>query len=247
MLNAQTPETVFLEELTWPVVREAIDSVTTTVIIPTGGVEQNGPHMALGKHNFRMTVGAERVARELGDTLVAPTIAYVPEGDIDPPSGHMRFAGTISIPEDVFKAVLEYSARSLKQHGFTEIVFIGDSGGNQPGMEEVANLLNEEWSAESARVLFVSDWYSSPTFTDWLLEQGYAEEEIGRHAGLSDTSLLLAVTPQHVRLGEIREGLSFEDGVAGDPVRSSPEIGQRGMDLGHDAAMRQLRQLLSNQ
>ena len=92
---AQTPDTVFLEDLTWTEVRHAIDSGVTTVIVPTAGTEQNGPHMVLGKHKYRMNAGAERIARELGNTLVAPIMTYVPEGEIDPPEGHMRFAGTI--------------------------------------------------------------------------------------------------------------------------------------------------------
>ena len=135
---AQTPDTVFLEELTWTEVESAIASGSTTIIVPTAGTEQNGPHMVLGKHKYRINAGSERIARSLGNALVAPAITYVPEGDIDPPSGHMRFAGTISIPQEVFELVLEHTARSLKQHGFTDILLIGDSGPNQGPQESVA-------------------------------------------------------------------------------------------------------------
>ena len=117
-LRAQTPDTVFLEDLTWIEVRDAIAAGKTTVIIPTGGTEQNGPHMVLGKHNFLVKYKAGEVAKRLGNALVAPVMAYVPEGNIDPPTGHMRFAGTITTPDEVFAKVLEYAARSLKQHGF---------------------------------------------------------------------------------------------------------------------------------
>src|SRR5688572_26116154 len=102
---------VFLEELTWMEVRDAIKAGKTTAIIPTGGTEQNGPHMVLGKHNFLVKYKAGEIAKKLGNALVAPVVAYVPEGDIDPPSGHMRFAGTITTPQDVFAKVLEYAAR----------------------------------------------------------------------------------------------------------------------------------------
>src|SRR5688500_8764917 len=135
---AQAPDTVFLEQLTWDEVRDSIAAGKTTVIVPTGGTEQNGPHMALGKHNVRIAANAELIARRLGNTLVAPVMAYVPEGGIDPPTGHMRFAGTICLPDPIFRQVLEYAARSLKQHGFRDIVFIGDSGPNQPGQNAVA-------------------------------------------------------------------------------------------------------------
>src|SRR5688572_2506876 len=132
------PDSVFLEELTWMEVRDAIAGGRTTVIIPTGGTEQNGPHMALGKHNYLVKYKAGEIAKQLGNALVAPVVAYVPEGEIDPPSGHMRFAGTIATPQDVFAKVLEYAARSFKQHGFVDVVLIGDSGGNQEGQRIVA-------------------------------------------------------------------------------------------------------------
>src|SRR5258705_4819045 len=82
--SAQTPDTVFLERLTWEEVRDSMAAGKTTIIIPTGGTEQNGPHMAIGKHNVRVTANAEAIARGLGNTLVAPTLAYKPEGSIHP-------------------------------------------------------------------------------------------------------------------------------------------------------------------
>ena len=245
---AETPDTVFLEELTWTEVREAIDSGSTTIIVPTAGTEQNGPHIVLGKHKYRMNAGSERIARALGNALVAPVMTYVPEGKIDPPTSHMRYAGTISIPHDVFKAVLEYSARSLKVHGFTDILFIGNSGPNQRGMQEVSAMLNEEWASEEARVLYISDWYTSSytAFDEWLLDQGETEETIGTHAGLRDTALLLAVAPGHVRTDRMSVGRGIDvDGVSGDPTRATVEIGKIGMDLSFDAAMKQISELMA--
>ena len=193
-----------------------------------------------------MNAGSERIARALGNVLVAPAMTYVPEGEIDPPTGHMRYAGTISIPHDVFKAVLEYTARSLKAHGFTDILFIGDSGPNQRGMQEVSEMLNEQWASEEARVHYISDWYTSTTFREWLLEQGETEEAIGRHAGLQGTALLLAVVPEHVRTDQISVGRGMDvDGVSGDPTRATVEIGQKGMDLKHEAAMKQISELIA--
>ena len=88
----------------------------TTIIIPAGGTEQSGPHMALGKHNVRVHVLAGRIAEQLGNAVVAPVLAYVPEGAITPPTEHMRFADTISIPEPIFKALLGATARGMRQH-----------------------------------------------------------------------------------------------------------------------------------
>ena len=77
--SAQTPNTVFLDELTWMEVADKIDAGTTTIIVATAGTEQNGPHMVLGKHKFIVTETAERIARALGNALVAPIVTYVPE------------------------------------------------------------------------------------------------------------------------------------------------------------------------
>src|SRR5713226_6543564 len=105
--GARASDTAFLEELTWTELRDLIRSGKTTIILPTGGTEQNGPHMALGKHNVRVKALSERVARALGNAIVAPVIAYVPEGGLNPPTGHMRFPGTITVPDDGFQRVIE--------------------------------------------------------------------------------------------------------------------------------------------
>ena len=242
---AQVPDTVFLDELTWTEVRDAIVSGTTTVIVATAGTEQNGPHMVLGKHKFIITAAAERIARTLGNALVAPIVTYVPEGNLDPPSGHMRYAGAITLPNEFFMKVLEYAARSLHVHGFTDIVFIGDSGGNQRGMEAVAGMLNEEWADETARVHFVGDYYSGNGFREWLQTQGETPETIGSHAGISDTSQLLAVRPQHIRQDKLAPLGGFEgSGVSGDPSRASAEYGRKGIELKVEAAVRQIRELI---
>src|SRR3977135_1259732 len=119
---AQAPQPVFLDELTSNELRDQIRAGRRTVIVPIGGTEQNGPHMVLGKHNVRVKILAEKIALALGDTVVAPVMAYVPEGGVNPPTSHMRFAGTISIPDDTFQKTLEYAARSFKLHGFRDIV-----------------------------------------------------------------------------------------------------------------------------
>src|SRR5438067_118604 len=135
---AQAPQTVFLDELTSSELRDQVRAGRRTIIVPIGGTEQNGPHMVLGKHNVRVKVLAEKIALALGDALVAPVMAYVPEGSIDPPAAHMRFPGTISVPDRTFESVLESTARSFKRHGFRDIVFIGDHGSYQKNEQNVA-------------------------------------------------------------------------------------------------------------
>ena len=238
----QPVNTVFIEEMTWTEIRDAIAAGKTTVILPTAGTEQNGPHMVMGKHRYIIDEASDRIARELGNALVAPAVTYVPEGEVDPPSGHMRYAGTITLPNEFFMKLVEYAARSLRVHGFTDIVFIGDSGGNQRGMEAVAAQLNDEWGGDGATVHFIGDYYANNGFRDWLMEQGETDETIGRHAGISDTSILLYVEPRHIRQNQLAPGGGFENsGVSGDPTRASAEYGRVGMEMRVDAAVRQIR------
>src|ERR671913_1292400 len=112
--SAQVPDSVFIEELTWTEIRDAIKAGKTTVVLPTGGTEQNGPHMVMGKHNFIVHHTAGEIAKTLGNALVGPVVAFVPEGNLDPPSGHMRFPGAITLPEEYYQKLLEYTARSFK-------------------------------------------------------------------------------------------------------------------------------------
>ncbi len=232
---ATAPSTVFIDELTWTELRGDIAAGKTTIIVPIGGTEQNGPHMTLGKHNVRVTVLAQKIAQALGNALVAPTMAYVPEGTVDPPSAHMRFPGTITMPEATFEKVVEYAARSFRQAGFRDIVLIGDHGGYRKSLKAVADRLDREWAATKVRVHAIDEYYvaSDALFAQALKRQGYRDEEIGTHAGLADTSLAMAIDPRLVRPERLRspEPLGKGDGVYGDPRRASAELGQPGVDL----------------
>jgi creatinine amidohydrolase len=244
LANAQ--DSVFLEELTWTEVRDRIRAGTTTVIIPAGGTEQNGPHMILGKHNHRAKFVAGEVATRLGNALVAPVMAYVPEGNIAPPSGHMWAPGTITLPPEHFAKVVEYAARGFAAHGFTDIVLIGDSGPNQAPLKVVSEQLNSEWATKAVRVLYASAYYVSQTrdFAEWLKSQGETPVEIGTHAGLADTSLLLAVYPQGVRADKLAPGRSGDgSGVTGDPRKASAMYGKKGVEIAVESTVRQIREL----
>jgi creatinine amidohydrolase len=226
--QAQAPDTVFLERLTSGEVKDLIAGGKTTVIVPTGGTEQNGPHMALGKHNVRIAANAEIIARRLGNALIAPVMPYTPEGGMDPPTGHMRFSGTINLPDPIFREVLEYIARSLKIHGFRDIVFIGDSGPNQAGQIAVAEKLNAEWgTASPTRVHAIDAYYRGDQEGDAaeMMRRGITREEIGNHADVRDTSQMMAVDPTMVRNGRLAKGDGV-NGVQGDARRASPEIGR---------------------
>jgi creatinine amidohydrolase/Fe(II)-dependent formamide hydrolase-like protein len=233
----------YLEELTWTELRDALAHGTTTVILPVGGTEQSGPHLALGKHNARVKVLAGRIATILGDTLVAPVVAYVPEGNISPPTSHMRFPGTISVPVAAFEAVLEGAAESLKQAGFTHVVLIGDHGGYQTQLKKVADRLNRLWATSRTRADFIAAYYDAAqtAYVRALRAKGLSDAEIGSHAGAADTSLELAVAPAMVRLDRLAAAQGGSTGVSGDPRRASTELGQLGVDLIVDETVAAIR------
>ena len=243
VVAAQATAAVFLENLTWTELRDELASGTTTVIIPTGGTEQNGPHMVLGKHNYLVRYKAGEVARRLGNAVVAPVIAYVPEGSVDPPSGHMRFPGTITTPPEVFEQVLEFAARSLRQHGFLDIALLGDSGGNQASQAAVAERLNEEWARGLVRVHHLTDYYPGPGDA-WLVSQGESEEDVGSHAGMHDTTSLMFLNPAMLRLDELAPHTAGDgSGVVGNPARSTAAYGEQILDMQIEAAVRQIGSL----
>ncbi len=241
----EAPPSVFLEELTTVEVEAAIAAGYTAILLPTAGTEQNGPHLAIGKHRYIVRYAAGRIAETLGGTLVAPVVTYVPEGDVDPPTGHMRYPGTVTLPDEYFERLVEYAARSFRAHGFTDILLIADSGGNLPGMALAAETLNEEWAGTETRVHHIDDYYANNGYAAWLIAQGETEETIGSHAGLDTTSELLFVAPEHVRRDQLEAATAPRwGGAAGDPTRATVEYGEMGLRLKIDAAVRQARGLM---
>jgi creatinine amidohydrolase/Fe(II)-dependent formamide hydrolase-like protein len=232
---AQPSKTVELEDLTWTEIRDEIHAGKTTLIIPIGGTEQTGPYVAVGKHNVRAKILSQRIAEGLGNAIVAPVIAYVPEGSYAPPTSHMRFPGTITVSDDVFEKTLESAANSFKVHGFRNIIFLGDHGGYQDDVRHVVAQLNKSWAGSDARAFVPAEYYgtSSTGYNQILREHGFRDDEIGTHAGLADTSLLLAVAPQMVRLDELKNAPKPGPAVGvygGDPRRSTAQLGQLGID-----------------
>ncbi len=229
---------VALERLTWTDVRDRLATGTDTVIVPTGGTEQNGRHMALGKHNYIVAETARRIATRLGNTLVAPVMAYVPEGDPSRKAGHMSLPGTLSVPEDVFEKVLEATAQSLKTHGFKRIVLLGDSGGNQRAQARVAKRLSDAWKSEGVQVIAAGDYYANNGGDSFLESKGLSARQIGTHAGVRDTSELLAVAPFAV---DMNRAVADRDGATGDARLSRAEWGEQLLERKVAAAVAEIR------
>jgi creatinine amidohydrolase/Fe(II)-dependent formamide hydrolase-like protein len=221
--------TIWIEEMTWIEIRDALAEGKRTAIVPTGGIEQNGPYVAMGKHNYVLQGMCERIARTLGDALCAPIVKLVPEGDVNPPTGHMRYSGTLSVRQETFEAMLEDVGRSLHQHGFDWVVYIGDSGGNQTGMENAADRLNAEWGTKKA--LFIPEFYDNAGVQRHMEETfGIYEESEGWHDNYWLTAMQAAVDPETVRYEErVQAGRASINGVSLVPLGRTISVGEELM------------------
>ena len=246
--------TVFIEEMTWMEVRDALAEGWTTAIVATGGVEQNGPYVASGKHNFVLQATTEAIARELGSTLVAPIVKFVPEGSIDPPSGHMRYHATISVRQETFEALLTDIVASLEAHGFLDIVLIGDSGGNVRGMQNVAAALNRAWTDSEARVHFIPEYYTEDIYScEYLKRELDIHQQPDNcvatrneyHDDYHYSSIIATVDPEHIRAEQRKKaGLFSINGVDLNPVEKTVENGRRLVEYRAEITARAIRRAM---
>ena len=242
-------DTVFLEEMTWMEVRDALRGGKDTAIVATGGVEQNGPYLAAGKHNYVLRATTEAIARKLGNALVAPIVAFVPEGDIDPPTEHMRYPSTIGVTDETFRGLLTDICASLRAHGFARIVLIGDSGGNQRGMKEVAADLDTRWAdgeGKKTRVVYIPEYYDYPGVARWLERQGVKQTPEGLHDDFAITAIMMTVDPTTVRMPQrIAAGKFRINGVELAPAEATIAWGRKIVDYRAETTVTALRRAMA--
>lgn len=226
----------WLEELTSLEIRDLIASGTSTVVISTGGIEENGPYLATGKHNLILEGVCPALAEKLGNALCAPLVKFVPEGNINPPTGAMRYPGTISLSASTYEALLTDIASSLKQSGFSDIVMIGDSGGNQTGMANVASTLGADWADSETRIHFVREFYDP----GWVATEQYTQSELGVAEASNDgyhddiwvTAMMMVTDPDQVRFSErVDAGLASINGVSITPLDDTIELGRKMIEF----------------
>ena len=201
---------VWIDELTWIEVRDEIASGKTTAIIPTGGVEQSGPYLANGKHNYVLQGACDAIARELGNALCTPVLKLVPEGD----------------PEDV--------GNSLKSQGFTDIILIGDSGGNQTGMAAAADALNGSWAGSGTVAYFIPEYYNYEDVEQYMEEELLYVETVndGYHDDFFITSLMMVTSPEAVRYRQrVAAGVATINGLSIAPINQALEVGHKLMEF----------------
>ncbi len=239
-------ESVWIDELTWMEVRDALAAGKTTAIIATGGIEQNGPYLVTGKHNVVLRGMCDAIARKLGNALCAPVLGLVPEGDIERKTGHMRYPGTISVREETYRMMLDDVASSLAAHGFTDIILIGDSGGNQGGLEATAQALNARWS--NARAYFIPEFYQYADVERYMEEDLGFKQPIdeGLHDNLYITSLMMVTDPTSVRYEQrVKAGKATINGASIAPKERTIELGRKLVDYRAEQTVKAIRSAMA--
>jgi creatinine amidohydrolase len=270
-LEAQT-RSLLIEDMTWTEVRDAIAAGKTTALYYAGSIEQNGPGVALGKHMFIAHALAQKIAEQLGNALVYPTMPFAPAGDwgytisatsktgsgtIDPEKvgGHMQMAGSVSVTEETFAAVAHDVAMSAITAGFKNVVLIEDHGGGQQPLAKVAEAMNKEFGPKGIHVYYVPDlYYKEKDFMrDYLPKHGLA---IDGHAGTDDTSEVMYVdslvngsTPKWIRKDKLLVTAPGDTkgvmGVIGDQRSATLEMGRVFTDEKVRLAVAQIKSLIA--
>jgi creatinine amidohydrolase len=235
-------DSVFIEELTWMEVRDAMKAGKDTVIIATGGVEQGGDYLAMGKHNYVLRATTEAIARKLGNALVAPIIAFVPEGNIDPPTDHMKYAGTISLTEDTYRALLKDICECYRVHGFKHIILFGDSYDNLTGMEAVAEDYNRHWKDGKTKAHYIHEYYNYNEVGDWLEANGVNQIPEWIHDDFATTAMIMTVDPTKVRMEQrIKAGNFRINTVELSPAANTIAWGKKIVDFRADLTVKAIR------
>ncbi len=241
------PNTVWMEEMTWMDVRDAIAAGKTTIIIPTGGLEPNGPWLATGKHNYVLQTNCEAIARKLGNALCSPVVKFVPEGGFEPATGHMASPNTVTVREETFRALLTDLVHSYKVHGFKNIILIGDSGGNQGGQRAVADSLTAIWKGEPV-VAHVQEYYDYASVTKYMESQGLKETmSDSLHDDAVITLNMFMTDPKSVRYDErVKAKKATINGVSIADRKKNLELGKKIVDYRATTTVEAINKAIAN-
>lgn len=252
--GGRTPNVEF-DMMTWPEVKKAMSEGKTTALVYNGGTEQRGPQNVNGGHTLMARETVRAIAIKLGNAIAAPVLPFSPN------NASAELPGTIGLTPDLFAAINEQVADQLIKTGFKNIVLMGDHGGGQTQLGEVAKKLSAKYAAQGVKVVFCNDVYSTANddFDKWLQSQNYPSSS---HAGIPDTSemLYLGGDKGWVRKELVKDALGdpvlpqgqkpdpskprVNNGISGDGRRSTPELGKKLFDMKVDYAVKQIKSLI---
>ena len=240
-------DSVWIEELTKLEVRDAIKAGKTTALIIAGSTEDNGPYTSTGKHQYAIRLVGEAVARKLGNALIAPMIPI----EAGNPDNQYLSWGTIFFAPETFQAVIRDMATSLKNHGFTNIVLLGDSGGDTAGLRAVAQDLSTKWGA-SPRIVHVPEYYnwtgqnSVRTFVNSTLGVTENPSADGIHDEYGLTAVMMLSDPKIVRYDErVKAGKATINGISIEPKDKTIEMGRKIVEFRANAAVEAIKKAIA--
>jgi creatinine amidohydrolase/Fe(II)-dependent formamide hydrolase-like protein len=241
--SAQT-RSVYIEDLTWPEIRDAQAAGKTTAVIVAGGVEQNGHHMALAKHNVIARHVGGQIAERLGNALVYPVVPFSMAGDPVEKTGHMRLPGTISLSSEVFLGVIRGVALSAISAGFKNVYVMGDHGGGQAELRLAAEALDADWRAKGVRVSYISNGGAAQKVNAYLAERKIPP---GGHAGVAESAQIMFLDQQKLlrkdKFAVAAAGPDTVTGSNGDPGLATAEMGRAFLDIKVADAVEQIRKV----
>lgn len=252
-LSSKAPkDLVEFEMMTWVEVKDALAHGKTTALIYNGGTEQRGPQNVNGGHNLMSRPTVRAIALKLGNAIAAPVLPFSPN------NASAVLPGTIGITAPLFAEINEQVAVQLITTGFKNVVLMGDHGGGQKELKQVAEKLDAKYASQGIRVVYCDEVYqkAQDDFDKWCADHGYG---YGGHANISDTSemIYLGADKGWVRMDLLSSAIGdpvpapgqkgehkVNNGITGDARRSSAELGKRYFDMKVEYAVNQIHRLL---
>jgi len=247
---------VDLALMTWVELKAAIAAGRTTALVYNGGTETRGPQAVNGGHTLVAQAKVTAIARELGNAIAAPVLPFSPN------RANPDLPGTIGLSEDTYQRINREIAEQLIANGFRAVVLMGDHGGGQKQLAELASELDAKYSPKGIRVVYCDDVYrkSNADFDAYIASLGLSP---GGHASINDTSEMMFLEPAPdawVRRDQLAGAVGSPrrrdappdpdapppNGVSGDARRASEQIGRVGYELHVNQAVAQIKQLLAN-
>lgn len=257
-----TTTLVELEMMTWPEVKRAIhDLGKTTVLVYNGGTETRGPQNVNGGHTLMARATVKAIAMKLGNAIAAPVLAFSTN------NANPDLPGTIGLSAETFTAINREVTEQLIRNGFRNVMLMGDHGGGQAQLRNLAAELDAKHSPDGIHVYFINDVYATAQadFDKWLAENGYP---CASHAGIPDTSemIYLGLDKGWVRQELVATAVGnyspcpgqpvdsaamnrprVNNGITGDARRSTAELGKKAFEMKVDYAVRQIQGFLASQ
>jgi len=233
--------TVWLEELTQPEFRDLIKDGYTTVLIMTGGVENNDGNLSMNKHNINNKLLGEMMARKMGKALVAPLVT-LERGNAGPTIQPGRAGPMLS--QATYTALLFDMGNYLRSMGFKEIYYMGDSGGNGRGMQTAADSLTKVYADSPDKVSFkhIAEYYNHTSVIQPYLQNelkipegikiGASTGTSGLHEELGIDATMALADPQSIRFAQrVKAGQAEINGIKFESLKWLQELGRKVAEL----------------